>query len=258
MKLLLVGGSGGVGTSVSPYLRRHHDLRVLDVRPPADDSIEYVQGSITDPGALAAALDGCDAFLNLVMKNPGPRGNSDLQSVELIQGQYAVNTMGLHLLLYTALRSGLRSGVHTSTMTVHDRNRDYYWQEESVPYDALGIYGLTKGFGEQICAYFARQFDMNLIALRITGPRSRAEYLRERRARPAGYAGPLYVTDEEDLANAYLAALDATRVGHGRFDAFFIAGDEEGAAHNLSKARRVLGWQPRSQRLLDTGGEHED
>ena len=93
---------------------------------------------------------------------------------------------------------------------------------------------------------------MNLIALRITGPRTREQFLDERRNPRAPKSGrPLFVTDEEDLANAYLAALEAVRVGHGRFDAFFIAGDEDEREHNLSKARRLLGWQPRGQRLLE-------
>ena len=58
------------------------------------------------------------------------------------------------------------------------------------------------------------------------------------------------MTDEEDLANAYLGALDAVQIGHGRFDAVFIAGDETQKEHNLSKAKRLLGWEPRSQKLL--------
>ena len=49
---------------------------------------------------------------------------------------------------------------------------------------------------------------------------------------PGGHR--LYVTDEEDLARAYLAALTAVQVGHGRFEAIFIAGDESESEHNLS------------------------
>ena len=60
----------------------------------------------------------------------------------------------------------------------------------------------------------------------------------------------LYWTDEEDLAAAYLASLQAVQVGHGRFEAVFIAGDEAESEHNLSKARRLLGWWPRSQCYL--------
>ena len=57
---------------------------------------------------------------------------------------------------------------------------------------------------------------------------------------------PLFVTDEADLARAYLAALENVQIGHGRFDPVFIAGDENEKEHNLSKARRLLGWTPQS------------
>lgn len=87
----------------------------------------------------------------------------------------------------------------------------------------------------------SRFFDMYLIALRITGPRSRADYLEARCTRHADHAGPLFETHEEDLANFHLGALEATRVGHRRFDASFIDGDEEGEAYNLYRAKRMLG-----------------
>jgi nucleoside-diphosphate-sugar epimerase len=243
VKVLLVGGSGMVGTFITPYLARHHELRVLDVRPPQHaDLVEYVEGSISDPEAVARALGGMDSFINLVM-----RGAND-EGLPAILNNHEVNVLGLHLLLWTAQGMGIRAGVHTSTMTVHDRTRTWYPAEETVALDSPGVYGLTKGLGEQICQYFARWHDMRLIALRITGPRARAAYLAERRT-PI-YPG-LYVTDEEDLANAYLSALEVVKVGKGRFDAVFIAGDEHEKEHNLTKARVLLGWAPLSQRLLE-------
>lgn len=247
MKVLLVGGSGLVGTFITPYLREHHELRVLDVVPPKHvDSVDYVQGSISNPGDVARALDGMDTFVNLVMRNP-QGGNVTDQDIETIVNNYEVNTLGLHLLLFTAQGMGIRSGVHTSTMSVHYRERDWYPSEESVPRDSPSAYGLTKGLGEQICEYFARWFQMRLIALRITGPRTREGYLAERR-QPI-HPG-LFVTDEEDLARAYLAAIEAVQVGRARFDAFFIAGDENEQVHNLTKARQVLDWMPESQKYL--------
>jgi nucleoside-diphosphate-sugar epimerase len=137
-------------------------------------------------------------------------------------------------------------------MSVHYRERPFFDGEELVPYDTPSVYGLTKGFGEQICQYFARWFDMNLIALRITGPRTREQFLQERASVRPGERH-LYWSDEEDLARAYLAALEAVQVGHGRFDAVFIAGDEREEEHNLSKAERLLGWRPASQRYLASG-----
>jgi nucleoside-diphosphate-sugar epimerase len=249
MKVLLVGGGGMVGTFVTPYLREHHSLRVLDLHPPHHDGVEYVEGSITDPEALRRALDGVDTFVNMVMKSP-QGGSSNDQNLTQIRENYEVNTLGLHLLLWTAQGMGITRGVHTSTMSVHYRERPFFASEEEVPLDTPSVYGLSKGFGELICAYFARWFDMNLIALRITGPRTREAFLEERRNAPSDGSRHLFWSDEEDLARAYLAALGAVQVGHGRFDAVFIAGDELQTEHNLSKARRLLNWEPQSHTYL--------
>jgi nucleoside-diphosphate-sugar epimerase len=255
MKILLVGGAGHVGTFVTPYLRQHHSLRVLDLRPPGVPDVEYVEGSITNPEDLKRALDGVDTFVNMVMKSP-QGGSSNDQTLKQIVENYEVNTLGLHLLLWTAQDMGITRGVHTSTLSVHYRERTWYPSEESVPFDTPSVYGLTKSLGERICEYFARWFDMNLIALRITGPRTRAAFLDERRSileQPVEHR--LYWTDEEDLARAYLAALRAVQVGHARFESIFIAGDELEEEHNLSKARRVgclTGRRsPRSTSVLD-------
>ena len=249
MRVLLVGGSGLVGTVITPYLLERHELRVIDPKPPSHaDLVEYVQGSMADPDDIAHALDGMDTFINLAMRSPNHPGLTTGQDVEAIVNNYETNTLALHLLLWTAQGQGIMRGIHTSTLTVHDRERTWYPSEESVPRDSPTVYGFTKGLGEAICEYFARWFHMHIMSLRITGPRPREDYIAERRVPKVP---GLYVTDEEDLARAYLAALDAVQVGGSRFDAVFIAGDEHEEVHNLSKARQLLGWMPESQRYLD-------
>jgi nucleoside-diphosphate-sugar epimerase len=252
VKVLLVGGSGHVGSLITPYLLPQHELRVLDLQPPRQEAVEYVEGSVTDPEALAQALTGVDSFIYLVARHAQGGSITD-QDIPTIVDNYEVNAKGLHLLLFLAQERGIKRGIYTSSLSVHERRRTWYPAEELVPLDSPSVYGLTKGFGELICQYFARWFDMNLIALRITGPRARDQWLEERRAPPMNADGVrLYVTDEEDLANAYLGALRAIGTGHGRFDVVFIAGDEREEAHNLSKARRLLDWRPEAQQRLES------
>ncbi len=252
MNVLLVGGSGHVGTFITPYLHQKHQLRVLDVRPPQHKSVDFVEGSVTDEAAIRKALQGMDTFAWLVMKSPQGGSVTD-QTPQVIIDNYTVNNLGLHLFLWLAQGAGIKRGVYTSTMSVHYRERAFYYGEEETAYDTPSAYGLSKGFGEQICRYFARWFDMNLIGLRITGPRTRQQWTAERKT-PKGREGrsKIYVTDEEDLANAYLAALEAVQTGHGRFDAVFITGDEKGETHNMSKAKRLLGWEPRTHLKVRT------
>ena len=94
---------------------------------------------------------------------------------------------------------------------------------------------------------------MRLIALRITGPRTREAYLAERRV---PIHKDLYVLDEEDLANAILSALEVVQVGHNRFDAVLISGDENEVDHNMTKARALLGLDAAEPAL--PGGLSED
>lgn len=242
-----------VGTFITPYLKEHHELRVLDLVVPQHDGVEFVQGSVTDPEAIAKAIDGVDAFIWLVMMSPQGGSVTD-QDLKVILENYDVNCLGLHTFLWLAQGAGLTRGVYTSSMSVHYRGRDYYRSEEEIPLDTPSAYGLSKGFGEAICRYFASWFDMNIIALRITGPRKREDYIEERQRPIGGQPGgpkPLFVTDEADLARAYLAALETVQVGHGWFDPVFIAGDEDEKEHNLSTARRLLGWTPQSHLELE-------
>ncbi|MDP6063756.1 MAG: NAD(P)-dependent oxidoreductase [SAR202 cluster bacterium] len=247
MKVLLVGGAGNVGTWTAPYLLPHHELRVLDLRPPRAQGVEYVEGSIADPEALKQALDGIDIFVNMVMQNPTDP-HSNRATIDDITRNYHVNTLGLHLLLQIAHEMGVLSGVCTSTFTVHARSRRWYSGEEEVPLDNPGVYGLTKGLGERICRYFCREFGMSIAALRITGPRDRAGWVEGRKI-PVDDPAHLWVTDESDLASAYLAAIEFVRGRMGRFDAFFIAGDETGQEVNLAKANQLLEWAPKAHLL---------
>lgn len=253
MKVLLVGGSGHVGTFITPYLQERHELRVFDLAEPRHDSVDFVRGSVTDTDAIKTALDGMDTFIWLVMQSP-QGGASTEQDEKVIRENYEVNCKGLHLFLWTGWNMGLRNGVYTSTMSVHYRTRAWYPSEDEVPLDTPSAYGLSKGFGELICRYFARHFEMNLAALRITGPRTREQWIEYRstpqQSDPHG-AMPLHVTDEEDLANAYIAAVDYVQIGKGSFEPFFIAGDENQAEHNLTKAKRDLGWSPMTHTKIE-------
>ena len=258
MNLLLAGGSGLVGTAVTPYLQHHHNLRVLDLVPPRRGDVEYMQGSITDPDAVRGALDGMDAFITMAMKG-GQGGHDRHHTMDQVLDNYTVNCIGHHVLLYTAAEMGIMRGIYTGTMSVHNRHRTWYPSEEEVPLDGPNVYGLTKGLTEQICHYFAREYAMNLLVYRITGPCNRAMFI-DRIKNPPG--GPkLYYTDEEDMAEAYLAGLrfldqacggqpGSGKAGSGRCEVFFISGDEQREEMNMAKARELLGWEPTARKKL--------
>ena len=101
MKILLTGGSGMVGSFLTPYLKDIHELKIFDLREPKYDDVEFVQGSMDNPIDVTEALKGVDLFINLTMKNP-QGGSETTQNLEDIQNNYDLNTKGLHTFLYLA------------------------------------------------------------------------------------------------------------------------------------------------------------
>ena len=234
-----------VGSFITPYLVKYHEVKIFDLVEPKHDDVEFVQGSMNNPKDILKALEGIDLFINLTMQNP-QGGSETTQSLEDIQNNYELNTKGLHTFLFLAQQEGIKRGIHTSTMSVHYRKRAYYPSEELVARDTPSVYGLTKSIGEDICNYFCRWFNMNIIALRITGPRDDKRWKYEIKnnydKNPDG--SRLWITHEKDLANAYLSAIKYITNGHSRFDVAFIAGDPENKEYNLSKALHLLKWKP--------------
>lgn len=236
MRVLVVGGSGKVGSLTLPYLAERHEVRVFDLKPPRSDvEAEYVGGDLRDFEALRAAAEGRDALLFMAM---GPM--ADWGSPENGRLHFDVAAGGLYLALRAAHESGITHAVYTSSMSVyslrgHEPRTAY--PDETVPTDATGFYGLAKRFGELVCEGAVLDYGMSVVALRLCFPVADDEFpLTEPRERA------ILCTSARDVAAALLAGLD--RQGHG-FEAFGISGDGTERMISLRKAREVLGWSPR-------------
>ena len=230
--LLVVGGSGHVGSLVLPTLAANHRVRVFDLKEPMGvDGVEYAAGNVCDPEALFAACEGMDVLLYMAM------GPADWSSPSLIAGSFDANVKGVFLALEAAHRAGITHAVYTSSMSVYDGNlfARHFHDEEITP-DSTHVYGFTKLLGEECCRTACRAWGMSANALRLCLPQTEEKWLAETRADT-----PTIATTATDVAAALLGAI--SYAGHG-FNAFMISGDYDQKLMNMSKAKRLLHWQP--------------
>ena len=94
MKVLLAGGSGRVATLVIPFLKKQHQLRVYDRNPPADQSLVFLQGELTDPVGLEKAVEGRKRLLHFVgnffWRGPGFMAGLKVRSrLRMVRGRQA-------------------------------------------------------------------------------------------------------------------------------------------------------------------------
>jgi nucleoside-diphosphate-sugar epimerase len=233
--LLVIGGSGHVGSLVLPALSAVHQVRVFDLKPPISaESVTYINGNVCDPAALDAVCEGMDALLYMAM------GPADWSAPSLIAGSFDANVKGVYLALEAAHRAGIQHAVYTSSMSVYDGNLFVrHFHDEDITPDSTHVYGFTKLLGEECCRTACRAWGMSVNALRLCLPQAEEKWLAETRI-----GTPTIATTAADVAAALIGAIEYA--GHG-FNAFMISGDYEQKLMNMQKARRLLGWAPQAR-----------
>ncbi|MBB4960818.1 NAD-dependent epimerase/dehydratase family protein [Micromonospora polyrhachis] len=232
MRILMIGGSGLVGTMILPHLARQHEIRVLDPRPSAPGPWEYVAGDATDFAAVTEAAVDTDALVYLAM---GPLAGWG--EVANVAAHFDANVKGLHLALWAAAEAGVRHAVVASSMSVYPNPADdETYPDPDTPPGATDFYGLTKRLGEQVGQAAVAEHGISLVALRLCLPTP-----DDRWPRDDDRWSRTIATSARDTASAVDAAL-AYR-GHG-FTALTISGDAAGRMTNIDAARRLLDWEP--------------
>ncbi len=238
MKLLVVGGAGHVGGILRPAFEARHECRYLDLRPIEGAEDRTVVGSLLDPEVLKPAAAGCDVLIQLAMHH----GHRD--QANAVDGEYDVHVKGMHRILEAAVEVGAKRVVYASSLSVYRRLRqegDVF--DETRPPDAVDLYGLTKRLGEVVCqAFTVKHPELSVFALQLVLPRT-AEQWAAGPTHPRH--NPNFMTGPEDLRDAWLRAIEHPT--HTGYDAIFVCSDVEGKYLNLSKARRILGWEPQGR-----------
>lgn len=176
MQILITGGAGFIGShSVETALAAGHQVRVLDNLhtgsaanlPPA---AELLQGDVTDPATVAAAVAGCDAILHLAALVSVP------QSLAEPEATFRVNTAGTALLLEAARLQGVRRFVIASTCAVYGDLPGH--KDEQSPAHPLVPYSASKLMAETWTQLYARAYGLETVVFRyfnVYGPRQRAD-----------------------------------------------------------------------------------
>lgn len=187
--LAITGGTGFVGSHLLRIARAAgHEIRALTRgwRPP-EDGIDWVDGALDRPEALAKLADGADAIVHIAgLINAPDRAAFD-----------AVNVGGTARLIDAARRAGVRRFVHISSLAAREPE--------------LSDYGRSKAKAERLVA--ASGLDWTIVRPpAVYGPGDRETFELFRMARRGLVAlpppGRFSVIHVEDLCRLILALLD--------------------------------------------------
>lgn len=254
--VLVTGANGLLGRAVVAEMSGRARLRGFDLRA-GEAPIHWVEGDLTDPAAVARAVEGQDAILQIAAI-PNIWSASGARTIE-------VNVLGLHHLLSAAEAAGVRRVVICSSDSVVGYTvgegrllpPDHVPVGRDHPLRPTDPYALSKLLGEEMGRSFADRGRLETIVLRpvfVAYPEMYGE-IRARAADPAGYSGTpaggpssagggpcWHYVDPRDAARAFRLALEMPWRGFERF--FLSAANTLAPEPTLERFARLTGRAP--------------
>jgi uronate dehydrogenase len=162
MKILLTGAAGIVGTLIRPCLAEAFEEVVLLTHRTSCENLRpnerAVQGDIQDRACTDGALSGVDGIIHLAGL-VGPDYTFDQVLGPNVIGTYnlfeSARVLGVKRIVYASTHHAV--GFLPRTAAVDERE----------PVRADSWYGVSKGFGEVMAAYYSDKFGLDILSVRI-------------------------------------------------------------------------------------------
>lgn len=163
MRILVTGGSGFIGRQfVKALSAGGANVRVVDLRPHPDPTVDLVQGDIADGAVVEAAFaGGIDAVIHLAAVT------SVLKSIEHPEETYQTNVAGTHRILEGARAAGVKALVFASTNAVTGPMEAPAITERAT-LAPLTPYGATKAAAEMLMSAYTSAYGVRCTCLRLT------------------------------------------------------------------------------------------
>ena len=249
-RVVVFGAGGPLASAAAPLLAGSYTLRLADLRPLSDivaDPRRLSNGEpiptlldaphelrevdVTDAAQVLAACEGMDAIVNCAVVRP-----------HLVEA-FRVNCLGAYNVMQAAVAHRIRRVVHSGPQQVTLDRPGGYWWDFAVPDEAPArpgslIYSSSKYLGQEVCRIFAEEYGLEVPTLFFS------RFVTPSRARPTPDGVFPMTVSWEDAAHAVLRALEVPSLPEP-FEIFHILADLPHGKYANTKAKRVLGWQPR-------------
>ncbi len=216
-QVAVTGGSGFIGSHVIDALcAAGHNVRVLDIRPPHRDDVDWRPASILDTAALTGAVRGAEFIFHLAaMADVNDVFAAPVEAVQL-------NISGTAGVLEAARRAEAGRVILASTVWVYSASLPQEVDEVTSfsPETDRHLYATTKIAAEMLCRDYATLYQRPYTVLRYGipyGPRMREALVICAFIRRALKGEPLILSGGgtqhrqfvyvEDLARAHLLAM---------------------------------------------------
>ena len=220
MKILIAGAAGAVGRQLIKGLGDRYELRGLD-RLPIPDLDDVIVGDVGDYATMLKATEGMDATIHLTGVDHD------------WEGVLPTNLVGTYNMLETARVNGVRRVVYASRAGVHGPQPDEITRRVDMPLQPIGLYTVSKVFGEALGFSYVQQHELEFVAVRI-GNFNRN---RDQPQHP-------HQLSHGDCVRVFERAVIHPGV---KYEIVYGVSDSTWPRYDLDHGRRVIGYDPQDK-----------
>jgi len=226
-----MGAAGRVGQVLTRELSDEFDLVLADVRPVDDPRFTSVD--VLDYGAVEQAVADCDAVVYLSIARAEDLGNgTDAYHARAVD----IHVRGTLNVLRAAVKTGGKRVLYAGSITSLNAYPPHVLVGPDAPPRSHGVYGVTKGFGEELCREYHEVSGLPVAILRL------GHVYIEQIGGKRGNPGDSVLVHQHDVAQAFRAVLEQP---FPPFAVIHVVADSIGRQWDLSAGQRLYGWEPR-------------
>lgn len=244
MRILITGAAGRLGRRLTPALEQDHELLLGDITPLDDPRFRPLD--VRDPEAARQAVREAEAVIHMAILDWPVCGAEE--ALKYSSPALQVHVLGTHNMLQATWEGGVRQFVYISSVSAVDGLSPRTRVGPDTRHCSNSIYGLTKGFGEDLCRMYHRSVGLSVAILRLgtiyvpdgTGCWVGNVFFAQAEQQPPLASGSSRV-HVDDVTRAIALALHQPAPGYALVH---VVGADSGHRWDLDAGRQLYGWAP--------------
>ena len=173
MKILITGGSGFIGSHLTRFLKKDHDITIYDIKKPIEEDVKFILGDVTDEQKILKSFKGFDIIIHLAAVVGVGITESDPPST------LNINILGTKNILEACKKNGVKKVILASSSEVYGEPKKVPIDETQIPIP-ITTYGISKLACEEYLKSYAKTYGFSYSILRffnVVGPQQSSSFV---------------------------------------------------------------------------------
>ena len=160
LKITITGGSGFIGTYLSESLKKHHEIKIIDVNPPKIKDVEFERCDLSADTQISELIRGSEIVIHLAAAVGVKITEEDpIKTLDL-------NILGTKKILDACKENKIEKIIFSSSSEIYGEPHKIPISENESPMPITN-YGVSKVTGEEYVKAYSKKYDFKYSILRF-------------------------------------------------------------------------------------------